>query len=65
MKTIGSFLVNDARRAVRFGEVELIDPPLRERRGLQARPVKPYDEIYRSQSRPMKTTCVWDAGRIQ
>jgi threonine dehydrogenase-like Zn-dependent dehydrogenase len=39
------------------GEVPLAD--------LQADPVKLYDDIYRSQTRPMKTTCVWDAGRIQ
>ena len=39
------------------GEVALAD--------LQADPVKLYDDIYRSQTRPMKTTCVWDAGRIQ
>ena len=38
IRTVGTFLVNDAHRAVRFGEVELINPPRRERRGLEAKP---------------------------
>jgi hypothetical protein len=33
-KTVGSHLVNDAERAIRFGEVHLLNPPRRERRGL-------------------------------
>ncbi|MCD6359847.1 MAG: hypothetical protein J7M38_03215 [Armatimonadetes bacterium] len=34
MNTEGSYLVNDAERPLRFGEVNLINPPRRERRGL-------------------------------
>ena len=34
MKTTGTFLVNDADAPVRFGEVGLVNPPRRERRGL-------------------------------
>ncbi len=37
MHTEGSFLVNDADRPLRFGEVNLIDPPRRERKGLPER----------------------------
>ncbi len=38
MTTEGSFLVNDADRPLRFGEVDLINPPRRERRGLPEMP---------------------------
>ena len=38
IKTVGSHLVNDAHRAIRFGEVNLINPPRRERRGLEEKP---------------------------
>jgi threonine dehydrogenase-like Zn-dependent dehydrogenase len=41
MKTTGSYLVNDKERPVRFGEVDLINPPRRERRGLPLREGKP------------------------
>jgi len=33
-KTIGTYLVNDAQSSLRYGEVNLINPPRRERRGL-------------------------------
>ena len=34
MKTTGTYLTNDAERPLRFGEVNLLNPPRRERRGL-------------------------------
>jgi hypothetical protein len=37
MRTAGTFLVNDRERPIRFGEVDLINPPRRERRGLPER----------------------------
>ncbi|MFB3882381.1 MAG: hypothetical protein ACE149_14025 [Armatimonadota bacterium] len=37
MRTAGTYLVNDRGRPVRFGEVELINPRRRERRGLPER----------------------------
>ncbi len=37
MKTTGTYLVNDPNRPLRFGEVNLINPPRRERRGLPLR----------------------------
>ena len=37
MTTAGTFLVNDRERPIRFGEVGLINPPRRERRGLPER----------------------------
>jgi hypothetical protein len=33
-RTVGTYLVNDARSPLRYGEVNLINPPRRERRGL-------------------------------
>jgi len=37
MQTTGSYLINDAERPLRFGEVNLINPLRRERRGLPER----------------------------
>ncbi len=37
MKTNGSYLINDPEAPLRFGEVNLINPPRRERRGLPER----------------------------
>lgn len=43
-KTIGTYLVNDAQSSLRYGEVNLINPPRRERRGLpeEDRQAMPY-----------------------
>lgn len=38
MRSEGSYLVNDAERPLRFGEVGLVNPPRRARRGLPERP---------------------------